>query len=633
MLLSLRIENFALIDNLELDFGGGLNVLTGETGAGKSIILDAIDAVLGGKTSGRAIRTGSDRAIIEAHFQMRPDLQSWCEAEGIEPDDQAMICSREIGTSSQRNRNRINGVLVNKQQMATLRDRLVEITAQGQTVQLGNPSLQRDWLDSFGGAAIVKQRLSVGDRFTSYQQAAKSLDDRKKMESQRQQQLDLFEYQLKELKEAELTEADEMEQLENEQQRLSHTVDLQQQSYMLYQMLYNNETGESKSCSDILGEAERILLSMVEVDKELQPIVDAIANSLIQVEEAGKSLNAYGELLEADPQRLQEVQERMNLLKQILRKYAPTLEEAINLRDALQQQVDELTGNGQSLAELEAIATAAKTELTTACTVLTNLRTVAARTLEKQLVRELKPLAMDKVQFQVGIEPMTAGCAGSDRVIYQFSPNPGEPLQPLGDIASGGEMSRFLLALQACFSQVDPVGTLVFDEIDTGVSGRVAGAIAQKLHQLSQHHQVLCVTHQPIVAAMADTHYRVRKEVIDPEGKASKKSDNVRTVVRIEALDADERRLELAAIAGGDAAQGENGAAKAAVDFADSLLAQAMILRSGHAVEGEVILEKAPKGKAPKEKAPKEKAPKEKAPKEKAAAKVSSKGSRKTAKA
>jgi DNA repair protein RecN (Recombination protein N) len=623
MLLSLRIENFALIDNLELDFGGGLNVLTGETGAGKSIILDAIDAVLGGKTSGRAIRTGSDRAIIEAHFQMRPDLQSWCEAEGIEPDDQAMICSREIGTSSQRNRNRINGVLVNKQQMATLRDRLVEITAQGQTVQLGNPSLQRDWLDSFGGAAIVKQRLSVGDRFTSYQQAAKSLDDRKKMESQRQQQLDLFEYQLKELKEAELTEADEMEQLENEQQRLSHTVDLQQQSYMLYQMLYNNETGESKSCSDILGEAERILLSMVEVDKELQPIVDAIANSLIQVEEAGKSLNAYGELLEADPQRLEEVQERMNLLKQILRKYAPTLEEAINLRDALQQQVDELTGNGQSLAELEATATAAKTELAAACTILTNLRTVAARTLEKQLVRELKPLAMDKVQFQVGIEPVTAGSAGSDRVIYQFSPNPGEPLQPLGDIASGGEMSRFLLALQACFSQVDPVGTLVFDEIDTGVSGRVAGAIAQKLHQLSQHHQVLCVTHQPIVAAMADTHYRVRKEVIDPEGKASKKSDNVRTVVRIEALDTDERRLELAAIAGGDAAQGENGAAKAAVDFADSLLAQAMILRSGHTVEGEVILEKTPKGKAPKEKAPKEKA----------AAKASSKGSRKTAKA
>jgi DNA repair protein RecN (Recombination protein N) len=628
MLLSLRIENFALIDNLELDFGGGLNVLTGETGAGKSIILDAIDAVLGGKTSGRAIRTGSDRAIIEAHFQMRPDLQSWCEAEGIEPDDQAMICSREIGTSSQRNRNRINGVLVNKQQMATLRDRLVEITAQGQTVQLGNPSLQRDWLDSFGGSAIVKQRLSVGDRFTSYQQAAKSLDDRKKMESQRQQQLDLFEYQLKELKEAELTEGDEMEQLENEQQRLSHTVDLQQQSYMLYQMLYNNETGESKSCSDILGEAERILLSMVEVDKELQPIVDAIANSLIQVEEAGKSLNAYGELLEADPQRLQEVQERMNLLKQILRKYAPTLEEAISLRDALQQQVDELTGNGQSLAELEAIATAAKTELTTACSVLTNLRTVAARTLEKQLVRELKPLAMDKVQFQVGIEAMTAGSAGSDRVIYQFSPNPGEPLQPLGDIASGGEMSRFLLALQACFSQVDPVGTLVFDEIDTGVSGRVAGAIAQKLHQLSQHHQVLCVTHQPIVAAMADTHYRVRKEVIDPEGKASKKSDNVRTVVRIEALDADERRLELAAIAGGDAAQGENGAAKAAVDFADSLLAQAVILRSGHPVESEAIPEK-----VPKEKAPKEKAPKEKAPKEKAAAKVSSKGTRKTAKA
>jgi DNA repair protein RecN (Recombination protein N) len=629
MLLSLRIENFALIDNLELDFGAGLNVLTGETGAGKSIILDAIDAVLGGKTSGRAIRTGADRAIIEAHFQMRPDLHAWCEREGIDPDEQALICSREIGTSSQRNRNRINGVLVNKQQMETLRDRLVEITAQGQTVQLGNPSLQRDWLDSFGGAAIATQRTKVGELFTLYQQAARALDDRKKMESQRQQQLDLFEYQLKELKEAQLTEPDELEKLENELQRLSHTVDLQQQSYLIYQMLYNNETGEAKSCSDVLGEAERILLHMADVDKELQPIVDAVTNALVQIESAGKEINSYGEGLEADPQRLQEVQERMNLLKQILRKYAPTLAEAINLRDALQQQVDELTGNGQSLAELEATADRRRTELITAAAVLTNLRQVAAQTLEKRLVSELKPLAMDKVQFQVGIEAIAPGAAGCDRIRYLFSPNPGEPLQPLVEIASGGEMSRFLLALQACFSQVDAVGTLVFDEIDAGVSGRVAGAIAQKLHHLSHHHQVLCVTHQPIVAAMADTHYRVRKDVIDPEGKKGKKAEeNLRTVVRIEVLDDEARRLELASIAGGEVVQDNNGSAKVAVDFADSLLAQAASLRTGKSVE----LVEAIAPKVVKEKVNKGKIAKEKVEKGKTAAKTSNKGSRKTAK-
>jgi DNA repair protein RecN (Recombination protein N) len=613
MLLSLRIENFALIDHLELDFGAGLNVLTGETGAGKSIILDAIDAVLGGKTSGRAVRTGADRAIIEAHFQLRQDLQAWCEQEGIDAED-SLICTREIGSSSQRNRNRVNGVLVNKQQMEGLRDRLVEITAQGQTVQLGNPALQRAWLDRFGGRAIEQQREKVGSIFTAYQQAVRALDDRRRMESQRQQQLDLFEYQLKELKEAQLTAPDELETLENERQRLSHTVDLQQQSYRLYQMLYNNETGEAQSCSDVLGEAERILLNMVDVDKELQPIVDAVSNALVQIETAGKEINLYGEGLEADPQRLEEVQERINLLKQILRKYAPTLEEAIKLRDALQQQVDELTGNGQSLEELEATADRAKTELLQACGVLTNLRTVAAQTLEKQLVTELKPLAMEKVQFQVGIEPISPGAAGSDRITYLFSPNPGEPLQPLVEVASGGEMSRFLLALQACFSQVDAVGTLVFDEIDTGVSGRVAGAIGEKLHHLSHHHQVLCVTHQPIIAAMADTHYQVRKEVIDTD----KKSKEQRTVVRIATLNEDERRMELATIAGGEVVQGKNGSAKAAFDFADSLLEQAASLRAARSAEP------TPTSKS-KSKPPSSKG--------KAAAKETHKGTRKTAKA
>ncbi len=589
MLLSLCIDNFALIDHLELEFGQGLNVLTGETGAGKSIILDAIDTVLGGKPPGRAIRTGADKATIEAHFQLRPILREWCEQAEIDADDDVLVCSREIGSSGQRNRNRINGVLVNKQQMEGLRDRLVEITAQGQTVQLGNPALQRHWLDSFGGSAIIQQRDRVGETFVAYQQAMKVLEDRRQLESQRQQQLDLFEYQLKELKEAQLTEPDELEQLENEQQRLSHVVDLQQQSYTLYQMLYDNETGEAPPCTELLGDAERILLNMVEVDSSLRPIADAVTNALAQVETAGKAINTYGEGLEADPQRLQEVQERISVLKQILRKYAPNLAEAIDLRDSLQAQVDELTGNGQSMEELEADMAKCETQLIDACAVLTNLRQVAAQQLEKQLVDELKPLAMDKVQFQVGIQPSSPAAHGSDRITYLFSPNPGEPLQPLVEVASGGEMSRFLLALQACFSQVDEVGTLVFDEIDAGVSGRVAGAIAEKLHHLSRHHQVLCVTHQPIIAAMADAHYRVRKEIIGDDGKpvskSSRKDDSLRTVVRLEPLDMDARRLELATIAGGDVTQAESGSAKATFDFADSLLVQAEKLRASRGVD------------------------------------------------
>lgn len=587
MLLSLRIENFALIDHLELDFRTGLHVLTGETGAGKSIILDAIDAALGGKVTGRTVRTGEDRALIEATFQADQSLKQWFEAEEIELlDGELAVCTREIvaNGSGQRNRSRINGVLVNKQQMEILRDRLVEITAQGQTVQLGQPSLQRDWLDSYGGQTVLKQREIVAQAFSAYQQAAQALEKRRQSEQQRLQQLDLFEYQLRELNAANLHDPDEVDQLEQERKRLSHSVELQQQSYQVYQALYQNEN-EGDACADLLGKAENLLTDMVRYDDQIQPILEMVTSALALVEEAGQQINAYGDDLETDPQRLEEVETRIVELKQICRKYGPTLVEAIALQQSLQAQLDDLTGAGQSLEELEQLTESRKTILTQACTELTQRRQQTAKDLEARLIAELKPLAMEKVQFQVGITPIAPTAAGSDRITYLFSPNPGEPLQPLTEIASGGEMSRFLLALQACFSQVESAGTLVFDEIDVGVSGRVAQAIAEKLHQLSRHHQVLCVTHQPIVAALADQHFHVAKQVIEltnshKNGNGTKDTAELRTVVRVHPLDQDQRRQELAQLASGQVGSPENAPTEvAALAFADSLLAQAASLR------------------------------------------------------
>ncbi|WP_338038755.1 AAA family ATPase [Neosynechococcus sphagnicola] len=246
MLLSLRIENFALIDCLELEFGAGLNVLTGETGAGKSIILDALDAALGGKVSSRMIRTGSERALVEATFTLHAPLVTWLRSQEIELiDDTSLICTREMTAvqSSLRSRSRLNGVVVNKQQIEFVRDRLVTITAQGQTVQLGQAAMQRDWLDSFGGEELSQQRGVVAVHFTTCQQALQALEKRRQTELQRTQQLDLFEFQLRELKAAQLSDPHELEQLEQERQRLSHSVELQQQSYQVYQALYLNEQG------------------------------------------------------------------------------------------------------------------------------------------------------------------------------------------------------------------------------------------------------------------------------------------------------------------------------------------------------------------------------------------------------
>lgn len=565
MLLSLQIENFALIDTLNLEFGAGLNVLTGETGAGKSIILDAIDAALGGKVSSRVIRTGTKRAMVEATFKLDQVLAAWLVEQEIELiDESTVVCSREMttGGGSLRSRSRLNGVLVNRALMAELRSRLVEITAQGQTVQVGATQV-RDWLDLYGGTSY-QQREVVAAAFLEYQQARANAEKRRQSERDRLQQLDLLTYQVQELGTVNLGDPDEFEQLEQERARLSHVVELQQLSYQVYQALYQNDN-DAPAGADLLAQAESTLTNMVEYDSQLQPLLDLVSDALASVVEAGRQINAYGEGLEADPQRLVEVEERIRELKQICRKYGPTLQEVLAYYQRIQAELAELNSKEESIEALEQREQKCKEKLTKACTQLTEARQKSAAQLEAGLVAELKPLAMEKVQFQVEVAPSSPTATGADRITFLFSPNPGEPLQPLTAIASGGEMSRFLLALKACFSESDPAGTLVFDEIDVGISGRVTQVIAEKLHQLSQRHQVLCVTHQPLVAAMADRHFRVDKVF---ESSLLVPDSEVRTVVQVTALDNfTTRREELATLAGGHSND--------AIAFADSLLTQA----------------------------------------------------------
>ena len=572
MLLSLSIQNFALIDELELEFGAGLNVLTGETGAGKSIILDAIDLVLGGKASPRNIRTGAEQAVIEGTFGTTERVRDWLRDREFDlADDETVICSRElsINGANLRSRMRVNGAICNRQLTQELRELLIEITAQGQTVNLTNPTYQRELLDLYGGTPLLEQREAVAAAHSAFQEVDRVLLDRQQNEQQRLQRIDLLQYQAEELDRAQLTEPDEQLQLEEERQRLTHVVDLQQQSYAVYQLLYQNDTGEAIAVTDLLGKAESTLIDMVEIDTSLQSTLDLVSLALAQVTEAGREINYYGDALEADPDRLTEIEERIRTLKLICRKYGPSLADAIALHSAIKTELTQLTGAGASLEELEQQAGELHWQLDRACAELTMLRQQAAISLERQLISELKPLAMEKVQFQVAILPQSPTSTGADSITFTFSPNPGEPLQPLSETASGGEMSRFLLALKACFSTNGGVGTLIFDEIDAGVSGKVAQAIASKLHHLSQSQQILCVTHQPLIAAMADRHFRVAKQTTVSENSSNGKSAAERTIVRIEELKSQhQRRDEIAQIAGGQSAQ-------EAISFATSLLSQA----------------------------------------------------------
>ncbi|PZV14018.1 MAG: DNA repair protein RecN [Pseudanabaena sp.] len=601
MLLSLKIENFALIDRLELELYAGLNILTGETGAGKSIVLDALDAALGGKVSARMLRTGADRANIEATFSTNQAIAQWLEIQEIDAlDADTLICSREITARS--NRTRINGVVVNKQQIQELRDRLVEITAQGQTILLSQASQQREWLDSFGdeafNQALLLQRQKVAKLFEIKERSRKALFDRQQNERNRLQHLDMLRYQLKELEAANLDDPDELDNLESDRNRLAHSVELQKQGYAVYEALYQNDDG--KACADLLGQAESILTEMVALDREAEGILELVSSALAQVEEAGRQINNYANRLDSDPEQLEAIEQRINQIKQICRKYG-TLPEAIAYTEKLQLELAELTDQSISIEDLERKASADLQALLKSCKKLTELRRQTAIALEQVQIDALKMLAMEKVRFQVGIYPTEPTVLGSDRIVFEFSPNLGEPLQPLAETASGGEMSRFLLALKTCFvkqknQESQPisaefnhanVGTMVFDEIDAGVSGRVAQAIATQLWQLSRSSQVLCVTHQPLIAAIADQHFHVSKQVIGD-----------RTQVQIRLLELEERKQELAQIASGmTVEEGKEGKRKKekgksldkegvsskvsqAIAFAESLLEQAAAIKA-----------------------------------------------------
>lgn len=618
MLLNLKIENFALIDRLELDLYAGLNILTGETGAGKSIILDALDVALGGKVSVRMVRTGETRANIEATFSTNTAIAQWLTAQEIEAlDADTLICSREITAKS--NRTRVNGVVVNKQQIQDLRDRLVEITAQGQTILLSQSQQQREWLDNFGDQllknAISAQRQKVAKLFEAKERSRKALFERQQNERNRLQHLDMLQYQLKELEAANLGEPDELEQLQSDRQRLVHGVELQKQGYAVYEALYQNEGG--LACADLLGKAEIMLTEMTTWDQEVASILELVSSALAQVEEAGRQINNYTNRLESDPEQLESIEQRINQLKQICRKYG-TLPEAIAYTEKLQMELAELTDQSTSIEDLERQAAADAEALVKASQKLTELRRQTAIALEQSQVTNLKMLAMEKVRFQVGLYPMEPTATGSDRIVFEFSPNLGEPLQPLAETASGGEMSRFLLALKTCFINLKPLdqknqkiqkehkerktqdlqeepiraNTMVFDEIDTGVSGRVAKAIATQLWQISRSSQVLCVTHQPLIAAIADQHFHVSKQVT---------SD--RTQVQIRLLQLAERKQELAQIVSGqvfeeekkegkgkkekgkslnDSANNINSSEVQAIAFAESLLEQALAIKTSN---------------------------------------------------
>ena len=547
MLTGLLLQNIALIDSLELEFSSGFTVLTGETGAGKSILLDALDAVLGGAqgaTGIRLLRNGCDRSRIEATFQLNPALQQWLADADFESEDDLLISREWKRQEGDRfsSRCRLNGSAVNRQQLLELRPLLIDLTVQGQTQLLSRPGQQRRWLDRLGGAALAERRNEVAAAWQHWRESQAALvaveQEHRRLEQDRLEQEDL----LKQLEEAQLEDADEQQRLEQDQDRLVHGVRLLEGLSFLFVRLRDGAE-DAPSLLDQFSASIQELQVMAQLDPSLDTVRDQALDLEAGIDGLLRTLDHYGLALESDPDHLDRIQERLSVLKRLQRRHGLDLAGLIERRDALRLRL----GDGGFAADLDRLRQQEqhlREQRDQANAALRRERERAAIALQTDLLDLLSPMGLADVRFQVELSACEPSEHGSDAVAFLFSANPGQPLAPLKEVASGGEMSRFLLALKTTLAAVDGSSTLLFDEIDAGVSGRVSGAMAELLQTLAQRRQVFCVTHQPLVAAVADHHFRVSKHVED--GVTHSRVSRLR--------DTQERRQELADLAGGDQA-------------------------------------------------------------------------------
>lgn len=554
MLTGLRLENIALIEQLELCFAPGLTVLTGETGAGKSILLDALDALLGGAQGAQAarlLRPGCDHGRVEASFSLTPPLQAWLAQQQLAVAEQELLLSRDWRLQRGRlnSRHRLAGIAVSRAQVLELRPLLLDLTVQGQSQQLARPGQQRRWLDRYAGEALQAVCSDGVSVFRRWRQAATALQEARAGWQQQQQQRQRQEQLLEDLEAAALEDPQERQRLQLEENRLAHGVRLQEGVMALIARLVDGPE-EAPAVLDHLAACTAELAQMQLLDPSLQDLAGRCGEALIQLQELSRDLDRYGAGLESDPASLAQLQERIAQLKALERRHGGSLAELITWRDQLRQQL--LPGGIEAgLAALERAEAEARADRDRAHAALSSARRAAATRLEQQLMQALRPMGLANVRFAVAIEATTPSEEGADAVQFLFSANPGQPLAPLAEVASGGEMSRFLLALKTCLAVADPHVTLLFDEIDAGVSGRVSGAMAELLRRLASARQVFCVTHQPLVAAAADHHFRVSKEVV--EGI---------THTRVTPLqDQGARQMELAELAGGDSGEARSYAA------------------------------------------------------------------------
>ena len=506
MLNRLSIKNVALIERLNIEFDNGFNVLTGETGAGKSIIIDAVNLALGERASKELIKSGADKAYVEAEFDISSAYAVWQIMQENELDpEEGLIISREISASG-KNVCRINGTLVNLALLKQITDLLVDIHGQHEHQSLLSQNKHISFLDSFCHTEIDSIKLQVKELYGEYKAVRESLLCGFTSEDERAREIDILRYQINEIEKAALTEAEEAS-LNEEKGMLMNAEKIMAALQESCEAL----TGDGGAV-DLVKTASGSMEGIANLSSEYNDAAKRLEEAYYAIQDVGYALRDMRNSFEFDPMRIDEIQQRLEIYSNIKKKYGPTIADVESFLAGAITRLEELESAGQKREQLEYELKQVSERYIQAASKLTEARKAAAVSLQDELLRQLKDLGMEKARFEVNFESVGSfGANGMDRVEFTMSANPGEALKPLEKVASGGEMSRIMLAFKAIAARADSIPTLIFDEIDTGISGRIASVVGGKMVNISDSHQVLCVTHLPQIAALADAHFMVEK--------------------------------------------------------------------------------------------------------------------------
>lgn len=555
MLLELTIRNFAIIDRLSIQFGPGLNVLTGETGAGKSIIVDALSTILGARTRSELVRPGADQAVVEGVFDLTgspaaPAIQALLEEQGLAVDDPVLIITREINATG-RSIGRVNRRVVSQSVLQQLGNLLVDIHGQHENLSLLRTGEQLDLLDRAGG--LLDDRAKVSAAVAEWRATCQAIAALQEGEREMARRLDLLRFQIEEIDAAGLTSGEDAA-LEAEARRLANAEALGRLAETVYDALRGG--GRGQAAGDLIDEAVGALTSWQRLDPAVDPRLTELIDLAERLQDLARWVRGYRDELEADPVRLTQIEERRQLIQGLKRKYGGTIEEILAFAAEAALELDRITHRDEELADLRNQELKQRVEVGRRAAALSKKRRAAADRLARSVEAELADLNLVRTRLSFDLQqvesadgvPLDPGQptqrvavdrTGVDRVEFQISTNPGQPLRSLARVASGGEMSRVMLAFKAVLSRVDLVPTLVFDEVDTGVGGRSGLPLGQKLAGIGRDHQVLCITHLPQIACYAGQHLRITKVVRGGH-----------TSTAVEPLETEERVHELAEMLG-----------------------------------------------------------------------------------